>query len=149
MCCLSDASVAREIRPFFFHSVTAKDLCDLCCRHNDPPRLEPSGHRGRIGLRVCVMDDIEEHLDDHGDGREEHRRRPGLQHLPPFRLLRVCDRFLDADVEEEAFELDASDVLALGELTQRIVDPEPQPLPQLRVRPPRRCMLNKLDDRCP
>lgn len=149
MWCLSDASVARGIRPFFFESMMAEDLLDLRWGHHDPPRLEPSSNRARIGLRVCIMDDIEEHLDDHGEGREEHARWPGFEPLAPLGLLRIRNGRIDADVEKEAFEHDASDALGLGELTHRVVDAEPQPCLQLHVRPPCRCMLNKLDDRCP
>jgi len=122
MWCLSDASVARGIRPFFFESMMAEDLLDLRWSHDKPPRLEPRGNRARIGLRVCVMDDIEEHLDDHGAGREEHCRRPGLEPLAPRGLLRSRNGLIDADVEKEACEHDASDALGLGELTHRVVD---------------------------
>lgn len=149
MWCLSDASVARGIRPFFFEFMMAEDLRDLRWSHHDPPRLEPSGHRARIGLRVRVLDDIEEHLDDHGAGREEHYRRPGLEPLAPRGLLRSRHGRIGADVEKEPVEHDASDALGQGELTHRVMDAEPQPCLQLHVRPPRRCILNKLDDRCP
>ena len=59
-----------------------------------------------------------------------------------------CDGSLDADIEEQAFKLHASDLPSLGELAQRVVNPEPQPLAQLSVRMAPRGVLHKADDRC-